>query len=79
MLLHGCRRRHAVEEFELSIVADNDLAARLVVTGQHAAQHDEVGAGSEGLSHVARTRAAAVRDDVAAEAMGRVGALEHGA
>ena len=60
MFLHGRGRRHAVEQLELLAVALDDFAPGLVVAGQHAAQHDEIGAGSERLGHVSGASAAAV-------------------
>ncbi|MNY82689.1 hypothetical protein D3C86_2249420 [compost metagenome] len=47
------------------------------MTRQHAAQHDEVRAATEGFRYVARYRAATVTDDLAAQAMCRIGALDH--
>ena len=60
MLLHGRGGGHAVEQFELAAGPLDDLTAGLVVAGQHAAQHDEVGAGAERLGHVTGAGAAAV-------------------
>ena len=56
----------------------DDVAAALIVPGKHAAGHDEVSAGAEGLCEIARACAAAVGDDMTVEAVGCVGAFDHG-
>ncbi|CAH0375378.1 unnamed protein product [Pelagomonas calceolata] len=79
VLRHGHRRGHAVEELDARPVGLDDLVARgLVRAGEQPAHHDEVRARAEGLGGVAGARDAAVAHDVAAEAVGRVGALDHG-
>merc|ERR1719187_534979 len=78
MLLHGDGRGHPVELLHLYPVLLYHLAAALVVTGQHAAHHHEVRAGPEGLGHIPGAGAAPVRDDVPAEPVGGVRALQHG-
>lgn len=60
MLRHGRAGSHAVEEFELLAVLLDRLAAALVVTGEHATGHNEIGASAECLSYIAGTRAASV-------------------
>ena len=60
VLLHGGGRGHAVEQLPLLAVLLDDLAARLVVTGQHSAQHDKVGSSANGFGNVARAGAAAI-------------------
>ena len=58
MLVHRRRRAHTVEALVLFAVLLDDFTATLIVSGQHAAQHDEIGAGTERLRHIARIRAA---------------------
>ena len=58
MLGHRRRRAHAVEALVLFAVSLDCFASALVVSGQHAAQHDEIGTCTERLRHVARIRAA---------------------
>ena len=79
--LHRRLRRHAVElhaDRDLLAVAllVADFAVAFVVAGEHAAQHDEVGAGAVGLGDVAGNGAAAVGADLALEAVGGVGAFD---
>src|SRR5271169_4193511 len=81
MFLHRGFRRHAVERHadgrSISIalfVADFPLA--FVVTGEHAAEHDEIGAGAVSLGAVAGNGATAVRADLSPEAMRGIGAFD---
>lgn len=60
VLLHGGVGGHSVEELPLLPVLLDDLSSGLVVAGQHASQHHEVGSGSDGLGHVSGAGAAAV-------------------
>ena len=53
-----------------------DFAVAFVVAGEHAAQHDEIGASSIGLGDVAGNSAAAVGADLAFEPVRRVGAFD---
>ena len=53
-----------------------DFAVAFVVAGEHAAQHDEIGARAIGLGDVAGHGAAAVGADLAFEPMRRVGAFD---
>ena len=53
-----------------------DFAVAFVVAGEHAAQHDEIGARAIGLGDVAGDGAAAVGADLAFEPMRRVGAFD---
>lgn len=77
MLAHRCGRAHAIEELEAAAVPLDQLPAGLIMTSQHAAQHHEVGPSPESFRHVAWARAAAVGDDVAAQTVCRVCALNH--
>src|SRR5580704_12940718 len=80
MLLHRGLRRHAVEShadrhfFAIALLVV-DFAVAFVVSGEHTAQHDEIGAGAIGLGDVAGDRAAAVGADLAFEPVRRVGAF----
>lgn len=61
MLQHGSGRGHSVEQLDLPAVrVCDDVAAALVVSGEHAARHHEVRARTERLRYVTRTTAAAV-------------------
>ena len=71
MLLHGGSGGHAVEELDLgTVLIDDELAAALVVPGEHTSRHDEIPPTPESLGKVPGAGAAAVRDDVAAEPVG---------
>ena len=48
------------------------------MAGKHAAQHHEIGTGAESLGNVARGSTAAIRHDVAAKSVRRVGAIGDG-
>ena len=81
MLLHRRLRRHAVERHadrHLLAVAllVADFAVAFVVAGEHAAQHDEIGARAVRLGDVARHGAAAVGADLALEPVRGVGAFD---
>ncbi len=78
MFVHGAGGAHAVELHEGFAVYIDDLATALFVGCQHAAQHDEVGTAAERFGDVARAGTAAVTDDLAAEAVGRIGTLDDG-
>ena len=52
MTLHSSGRAHSVEQLHFLAIPFDKFASRLVVTGEHAAQHDEIGARPERLGHV---------------------------
>ena len=56
----------------------DDVAVAFVMAGEHAAQHDEIGAGAEGLGDVAGTGAAAVGADLTFKPVRGVGAFDDG-
>jgi hypothetical protein len=54
------------------------LSASFSVAREHASHHHEVGASAKGLGDVSRTRAAAIADDEATEAVCCISALHNG-
>ena len=69
---------HTVKQLVLLTAAIDDLPAAFIMTGKHAAQHDKVGPATERLRHVSGAYATTVGDDPSTQAMGGVGALDHG-
>src|SRR5262249_40764744 len=61
--LHRAERAHAAVLLEPLALDDDDVARRLVRSGQHRAGHDRVGAGGDCLGDVAGGGEAAVRDE----------------
>uniref|UniRef100_A0A6B0UJ88 Putative secreted protein n=1 Tax=Ixodes ricinus TaxID=34613 RepID=A0A6B0UJ88_IXORI len=78
VLLHGRGRTHAVEHLVLLAILLNHLAAALIVSGQHAPEHNKVCPGAKRLGHVSGAGTAAVRDNVTVQAMGSVSTLDDG-
>jgi hypothetical protein len=78
MPVHRRARTHAVEAHLALAVLFDHFAHAFVVAGEHAAEHDEIGAAAEGLGQVAGRGAAAVGADQPAQAVGRVGAFDDG-
>ena len=52
VLLHGSGRTHSIKLFKFLSVFLNDFSSRLIMTGQHASKHDEIGAGSNGFGNI---------------------------
>ena len=69
---------HAVKLAVGFAVFMHDLAARFIVSGEHATEHDEVRSATERFGYVAGYSAAAVAADEAAEAVCGVGAFDDG-
>lgn len=67
MLLHRSCRTHTIEELEFLAIFLDYLTTRLIMTSQHASQHDEVSFRAERFANVTWTGASAVRDDVTTE------------
>mmetsp|Transcript_1781 Transcript_1781/g.5406 ORF Transcript_1781/g.5406 Transcript_1781/m.5406 type:complete len:247 (-) Transcript_1781:150-890(-) len=76
MLVHGRRRTHAIKKLVFLSIHFYELTAGLIVSRKHAAEHDKVGSGAKSFGHVARCRAASVRDDVPAETVRGISALD---
>ena len=78
VLVHRFARTHAVKAHLFDAVDFDDVGAAFIVAGEHAAEHDEVGTGTEGLGDVARRGAAAVGTDEALQTVCGVRALDNG-
>src|SRR6185295_8464276 len=72
---HGPHRAHAPVLLVAAPLVKDDLARRLVGAGEQAADHHRVGAGGQGLGHVARVLDAAVRDDADVQLLDGAGAV----
>src|SRR5690606_7414050 len=73
---HRAQAAHAAVGLVGAALVQDDLARRFVGAGEHAAHHDAVRAGRDGLGHVARVAHAAVCDEGNARAfqgLGHVG------
>ena len=57
------RRAHAAVGLEAAALVEDGLAGRLVDAGEERADHDDAGAGGDGLGEVAGVLDAAVGDD----------------
>src|SRR4051812_22243733 len=69
--LHRADRSHAAIRLIRAALIQDDLARRLVGTGEQRTDHHGVGAGGQGLRDVARVLDAAVTDDRDTGALGR--------
>ena len=76
-ILHGVYTAHAAVAFHLDAVHFHHLAGGFVGTGKHAAAHDAVRAGGQGLHHVAGVAQTAVGNDGNAVA-GHIGHIGNG-